>query len=86
MNGFPLRALFAGVFKISIATLCMSLLLLIARKVLAGFLVGNLAQQLVAVLLLIVLAACLYTVVLHWLKLPELTEIVAKIRAKFGRA
>jgi len=32
------------------------------------------------------LAACLYTVVLHWLKLPELTEIVSKIRAKFSRA
>lgn len=82
MQGYPLRALFTGVFKICIATLCMSLLLLLARKMLAGFLVGNLVQQLVAVLLLIVLAAGLYTVVLHWLKLPELTEIVSKFRAK----
>ena len=86
MGGYPLRALFTGVFKICLATLCMSLLLLLARKLLAGFLLGNLVQQLIAVLLLIVLAACLYTVVLHWLKLPELTEIVSKIRAKFSRA
>jgi putative peptidoglycan lipid II flippase len=86
MKGYPLRALFTGVFKILVATFCMSLLLLAARKMLAGFLIGSLIQQLVAVLLLIVLAAGLYTVVLHWLKLPELTEIVSKFRAKFARA
>jgi hypothetical protein len=47
---------------------------------------GNLLQQLFAVLLLIVLAASVYGLVLHWLKLPELTEIVAKIRTKICRA
>ncbi|MDO8947355.1 MAG: murein biosynthesis integral membrane protein MurJ [Desulfocapsaceae bacterium] len=83
MDGYPLRALFRGVSKILIATSCMSLLLFLARMMLSGFLVGNLAQQLLAVLLLISLAAGLYTVVLHWLKLPELTEIVDKVRAKF---
>ncbi|MBA3006890.1 MAG: murein biosynthesis integral membrane protein MurJ [Proteobacteria bacterium] len=83
MDGYPLRALFRGVSKILIATSCMSLLLFFARMMLAGFLVGNLAQQLLAVLLMISLAAGLYTVVLHWLKLPELTEIVDKVRAKF---
>lgn len=83
MDGYPLRALFRGVSKILIATSCMSLLLFFARMMLSAFLVGNLAQQLLAVLLLISLAAGLYTVVLHWLKLPELTEIVDKVRAKF---
>jgi len=83
MDGYPLRALFRGVSKILIATSCMSLLLFFARMMLAAFLVGNLAQQLLAVLLMISLAAGLYTVVLHWLKLPELTEIVDKVRAKF---
>ncbi len=34
-------------------------------------------------MLLISLAAFIYTVVLHWLKLPELTEIVEKVRARF---
>jgi putative peptidoglycan lipid II flippase len=86
MDGYPLRPLFTGVFKILAATLCMSLLLFAARKMLAGLLLGSLIQQLFAVLLLIFLAACLYAVVLHWLKLPELTEIVARIRIKFGRA
>jgi len=83
MDGYPLRALFRGVSKILIATSCMSLLLFFARMMLAAFLVGNLAQQLLTVLLLISLAAGLYTVVLHWLKLPELTEIVDKVREKF---
>ncbi|MBU0663181.1 MAG: murein biosynthesis integral membrane protein MurJ [Proteobacteria bacterium] len=83
MEGYPLRALFRGLFKILIATCCMSLLLFFVKMMLAGFLVGNLFQQLLAVLLLIVLAAGLYTVVLHWLKLSELTEIVDKVRAKF---
>ena len=84
MDGYPLRALCRGVSKILIATCCMSLLLFFARMMLAGFLVGNLAQQLLAVLLLIFLAAALYTGVLHWLKLSELTEIVDKVRARFS--
>ena len=72
-----------GLAKILVATLCMSLLLFFARMILAGFLIGSLVQQLLATLLLIFLAACLYTVVLHWLKLSELTEIVDRVRAKF---
>lgn len=83
MDGYPLRALFRGTAKILIATCCMSLLLFFARMMLATLLVGNLFEQLLAVLLLIFLAAGLYTVVLHWLKLPELTEIVERVRARF---
>ncbi|MBU1986388.1 MAG: murein biosynthesis integral membrane protein MurJ, partial [Proteobacteria bacterium] len=52
MEGYPLRALFRGLFKILIATCCMSLLLFFVKMMLAGFLVGNLFQQLLAVLLL----------------------------------
>ncbi|MCX5870404.1 MAG: murein biosynthesis integral membrane protein MurJ [Deltaproteobacteria bacterium] len=83
MDGYSLATLFRGLAKILVATLCMSLLLFFARMLLAGFLIGSLVQQLLATLLLIFLAACLYTVVLHWLKLSELTEIVDRIRAKF---
>jgi hypothetical protein len=61
----------------------MSLLLFWARIFLAGFLIGSLAQQLLAVLLLIGLAGCLYAVVLHWLNLPELKAIVDRVRGKF---
>ncbi len=82
MGGYSLPALFRGLFKILIATLCMSLLLFFARMMLAGFLTGPLIQQLLATALLILLATSLYAVVLHWLKLPELTEIVDKIRTK----
>jgi hypothetical protein len=60
----------------------MSILLFFARMLLAGFLTGSLLQQLLATALLIFLAAALYAVVLHWLKLPEFTEIVDKIRTK----
>ena len=83
IGGYSLSALFKGLFKILVATCCMSLLLFLARNILAGFLIGNLLQQLLAVVLLIFLAACMYTVVLHWLKLSELTEIVDRVRAKF---
>jgi putative peptidoglycan lipid II flippase len=82
IGGYSLSALFKGLFKILVATCCMSLLLFLARNILAGLLIGNLFQQLLAMVLLIFLAACMYTVVLHWLKLSELTEIVDKIRAK----
>ncbi|MBV5307065.1 MAG: murein biosynthesis integral membrane protein MurJ [Desulfobulbaceae bacterium] len=83
MGGYPLAALFRGLLKIFIATLCMSLLLFFARMMLAGLLTGSLVQQLLAVLFLICLAAGLYTVILHWLKLSELTEIVDRVRVRF---
>jgi putative peptidoglycan lipid II flippase len=83
MGGYSLASLFRGLFKILIATLCMSLLLFFARMMMAGLLTGSLVQQLLAVLFLICLAAGLYTVVLHWLKLSELTEIVDRVRVRF---
>jgi putative peptidoglycan lipid II flippase len=84
IGGYSLRSLFKGLGKILIATAGMSLLLYGARIMLANFLVGNIIQQLLAVALLIFLAVCLYTVILHRLKLRELTEITAKIRARFS--
>ncbi len=84
IGGYSLRSLFKGLGKIVVATAGMSLLLYGARMILAGFLVGNIIQQLLAVALLIFLAACLYAVILHRLKLAELTEITAKIRARFS--
>jgi len=83
MGGYSLASLFRGLFKIFIATFCMSLLLFFARMMLAGLLTGSLVQQLLAVLFLICLAAGLYTVILHWLKLSELTEIVDRVRVRF---
>jgi len=83
MGGYSLASLFRGLFKILIATLCMSLLLFFARMMMAGLLTGSLVQQLLAVLFLICLAAGLYTVILHWLKLSELTEIVDRVRVRF---
>jgi len=83
MGGYSLTSLFRGLFKILIATLCMSLLLFFARMMMAGLLTGSLVQQLLAVLFLICLAAGLYTVILHWLKLSELTEIVDRVRVRF---
>lgn len=85
MNGYPLRVLFVGVFKILVATIGMSLLLFFARGMLAPLLTGGLIGQLFAVLFLVVIGAGLYAVILHWLKLPELTGIVGKVRARFSR-
>jgi len=83
MGSYSLASLFRGLFKILIATLCMSLLLFFARMMLASLLTGSLVQQLLAVLFIICLAAGLYTVILHWLKLSELTEIVDRVRVRF---
>ena len=84
IGGYSLDALFMGLGKILVATCCMSLLLFFARQILAGFLLGGLVQQILATLLLIFLAACVYALVLHCLKLSEMTEIVDKIRAKIS--
>jgi putative peptidoglycan lipid II flippase len=83
MEGYPLVYLLKGVTKICAATLCMSVLLLAARTYLASWFIGNIFQKTTALLFLIVSASLLYGGVLYFLMLPELTDIINKLRTKF---
>ncbi|MDR3628839.1 MAG: murein biosynthesis integral membrane protein MurJ [Desulfocapsaceae bacterium] len=85
MGGYSLSSLLQGAAKILAATLCMSLLIIGERSILASWLIGNLLQKSIALFTLIASSALLYCFVLYQLRLPELTEILHKLRAKFSR-
>jgi putative peptidoglycan lipid II flippase len=75
--------LLKGVAKICAATLCMSVLLVGARTFFASWFIGNIFQKTTALLFLIVSASLLYGGTLYFLRLPELIEIINKLRTKF---
>jgi putative peptidoglycan lipid II flippase len=83
MEGYSIVYLLKGVGKICTATLFMSLMIVATRTVFASWFIGTLFQKAVAMLFLITGAALLYCCTLYFLRLPELTEIIAKVRAKF---
>ena len=85
MNGYPLRHLLTGLAKIGCATLAMSLFLVLGRSLFAQWLSGSLFQKASSTLLLIGIAAALYGLILSLLRLPELTELTGKIRARLSR-
>ncbi len=85
LGGYPLQALVRGLGKIGAASVCMAIFLLAARALLAPFFIGSLVQQLLATTGVIVGAASLYALILHWFKLPEFREIVTKIRTRFAK-
>jgi putative peptidoglycan lipid II flippase len=83
MKGYSITYLLKGVGKICSATLCMSVLLIAARTIFASWFVGTLFQKVFAMLFLITCAALLYCCTLYFLRLPELTEIITKVKTKF---
>ena len=84
MDGYSISYLLKGGLKICAATVCMSALLIAARVFFASWFIGNIFQKAGSLLLLITGAALLYCSVLYFLRVPELTDISNKIRAKFG--
>ena len=82
LDGFSVGYLVGGLWKICCATIAMTALLLVARQLLASWLLGNLFQQLAAIGLLVVSGASVYMVILYRLHLPELTSIVTKVRMR----
>lgn len=85
LHGYSLPYLAKSLLKISAATLALSALLLVARPVAAGWLNGTIAQQALALTLLIAAAGTLYTVILDRLGLVELTMFTAKIKTRLRR-
>ena len=85
MNGLPLRYLMHGCIKILFATVVMSGIVILVKTLMSGWFAGSLIERLCAVMVSIGVAACVYTILLHLLKLTELSEIIDKVRSKFSR-
>ena len=83
IKGFSIRYLLKGGLKICIATLCMSLLLLVERTICSAWFVGNILQKTTSLVFLIISAALLYGCTLHYLRLPEFINIANKLKARY---
>ncbi|KAB2891505.1 MAG: murein biosynthesis integral membrane protein MurJ [Desulfobulbaceae bacterium] len=85
MGGFNLPYLFKGLTKILTASALMAVWLSFGAGPVASWLHGNTAQQFVATFGLILSGGLLYGIVLSRLGMPELNDLLARIRARFGR-
>ncbi len=85
MNGFPVRYLVKGIFKIVLATLLMCVFLIAIKPIIFSWLSGNFLQQLLSIGATITVAVSVYAICLHFLKLPELATITRKIQQRFFR-
>lgn len=85
MNGLPLKYLLNGCLKIVTASIIMSVVVITGKSFLSVWLSGTILQQLCSVFLIIGTAASVYIVALMILKISELTEIIHKVRLRFGR-
>ena len=85
MEGFSIGYLGKGLLKIGFATGVMIIFLLLCKPLIASWLDGNLGQKLVSTFSLIAAAAGVYAITLYMTGLPEITEIIGKIRARLGR-
>ncbi len=85
MNGLPLKYLAAGGIKIILATALMTGVVVAGKTVLTPWLSGNIFHQLWTVFTIIIAAAATYGIALNFLKLSEFSEVMLKIRTKFGK-
>jgi len=85
MDGLPLGYLFRGLLKIVSATALMAALVLAGSSLAMPWLHGMILQQAVALAAIIAAAAISYTLLLNWMKLAELSEVLAKIRSRLRR-
>ena len=86
LGGFPLARLFNGVTKIAVATVVMSIVLRQLHGYLAEWFARGLVHQCTALFTIIVISAGCYALVLHVLKLRELTDVTMKIKERFHRS
>lgn len=86
MNGYAVSYLVKGLIKIGLATGVMVLFLLVGKSYLAGWLTGTLGWKLASTIVLIAIAALFYGITLYLTRLPELTEITEKIRARLTKS
>jgi putative peptidoglycan lipid II flippase len=84
-GGYSVSYLFRALVKISIAGTSMAIFLLWTRSFFMEQLNGSLLQACFVLLTIIAVAAALYGILLHFMKLHELTSVTLKIRDKFRR-
>jgi len=84
-GGYSVGYLFKALWKIAIAGIAMASFLLLSRNAFTTQLNGSLLQACAVLFLVITVAASLYGLILHWMKLQELTSITHKIHEKFRR-
>jgi putative peptidoglycan lipid II flippase len=82
LNGYSILYLGKGIIKICIATVVMSLLLVMLRTYFNPWLNGSLSQKTVSLFSLIAAACLVYSVTLYFLKLHELTDIIHKLKIR----
>lgn len=82
MDGLPLRYLFTGCVKILTSAVIMTVVVIGAKSPLALWLEGTVIQQTCAIFLIIGVAAVTYLGLLTALKIPELSEVLQKIRKR----
>ncbi len=85
LDGYSLSYLGKGLLKIITATVAMTLLLLIFRPLFSDWLLGNIWQKLLATMLLITSGAASYSLILSFLKLPELDVIIKKLQNRLQK-
>jgi putative peptidoglycan lipid II flippase len=84
LTGFSLAYLGLGTAKILLASMVMGFGVLAFKKLLSPLLQGSIPLQLVGIFMVIGIAALLYGITLHMLKLPELKVITEKFGQRFA--
>jgi putative peptidoglycan lipid II flippase len=84
LTGFSLAYLGLGTAKILLASMVMGFGILGLKKLLSPLLQGSIPLQLVGIFMVIGIAALLYGITLHMLKLPELKVITEKFGQRFA--
>ena len=82
VKGYPLRYLGRGLVKITLATAMMSIFLIAAYGYAKDHFLGSVLEQIVYLTILIVSAALCYGAILHYLRVPELNELLQWLRQK----
>ncbi len=83
MNGFSIKYIITGLLKISSATLCLVIFLLLSRPYFGSWLKGTVPQQGAALFFLIFAATGIYAFILSLLKLSEMQILTEKIKSRF---
>jgi len=83
LTGFSLAYLGLGTLKILLASMVMGSGILALKKLLNPMLQGSIPLQLLGVFMVIGVAALLYGITLHMLRLPELKVITEKVGQRF---
>lgn len=82
LNGYAVSYLLNGLVKIGLGSMAIAMFLMFTRRYCATWLNGGLFEQISSLAILIIASALIYTTVLHFLKLNELSVLTDKIREK----